>query len=61
MKNVDTNLGRIERRKEALRSTYLKRPDLLRDRAFNEEDRQLLDDIQREESREAPVKCTEEG
>lgn len=49
------------RRKEALRSTYLKRPDLLRDRAFNEEDRQLLDDITREESREAPVKCTEEG
>jgi tRNA (guanine37-N1)-methyltransferase len=33
------------RRKEALRSTYLKRPDLLRDRLLSEEDRRLLDEI----------------
>ncbi len=33
------------RRKEALRSTYVKRPDLLRDRLLSEEDRRLLDEI----------------
>ncbi len=33
------------RRKEALRSTYRKRPDLLRDRLLSEEDRRLLDEI----------------
>ncbi|TAJ30506.1 MAG: tRNA (guanosine(37)-N1)-methyltransferase TrmD, partial [Nitrospirae bacterium] len=33
------------RRKEALRNTFLKRPDLLRDRVLNEEDRRLLDEI----------------
>jgi tRNA (guanine37-N1)-methyltransferase len=33
------------RRKEALRSTYLKRPDLLRDRLLSEEDRRLLDEV----------------
>jgi tRNA (guanine37-N1)-methyltransferase len=36
---------RVWRRKQALRSTYLRRPDLLRDRMFTKEDRQLLDDI----------------
>jgi tRNA (guanine37-N1)-methyltransferase len=36
------------RRKEALRNTYLKRPDLLRDRAMNEEDRRLLTEIMHE-------------
>lgn len=49
------------RRKEALRSTYRKRPDLLRDRLLSDEDRRLLDDIAREEGRETPVKCGEEG
>ncbi|WP_455377522.1 tRNA (guanosine(37)-N1)-methyltransferase TrmD [Petrachloros mirabilis] len=46
------------RRKEALRATYQNRPDLLRDRVFTEEDRQLLDDIIREV---VPVRCGEEG
>ena len=46
---------RIWRRKEALRSTYLKRPDLLKDRLLNEEDRRLLDDIVREGARETSV------
>jgi tRNA (guanine37-N1)-methyltransferase len=36
------------RRKEALRNTYLKRPDLLRDRSLNDEDRRLLDEVMRE-------------
>ena len=52
---------RIWRRKEALRSTYLKRPDLLRDRLLNEEDRRLLDEIVREGARGTSVKCGEEG
>ncbi len=39
---------RIWRRKEALRSTYLKRPDLLKDELLNEEDKRLLDTIVRE-------------
>ncbi|MBM4123417.1 MAG: tRNA (guanosine(37)-N1)-methyltransferase TrmD [Nitrospira sp.] len=33
------------RRKEALRNTFLKRPDLLRERELSEEDRRLLDEI----------------
>ncbi len=33
------------RRKEAIRSTYVKRPELLQDRLLNEEDRRLLDEI----------------
>ncbi len=37
------------RRKEALRSTWLKRPDLLRDRALSEEDRRLLDEARQEQ------------
>ncbi|MGH7255467.1 MAG: tRNA (guanosine(37)-N1)-methyltransferase TrmD, partial [Nitrospirales bacterium] len=49
------------RRKEALRSTYLKRPDLLRDRLLNEEDRGLLDEIRREAMNPAAVRCGEEG
>lgn len=36
------------RRKEALKNTYLKRPDLLQDRLLSEEDRRLLDEIRRE-------------
>jgi len=49
------------RRKEALRTTYEKRPDLLRDRQLTVEDRQLLDDIIREGVPGAPVSCGEEG
>ncbi len=52
---------RVWRRREALRSTYLKRPDLLRDRVFNEEDQRLLDEIVRECAQTAPVRCGEEG
>jgi tRNA (guanine37-N1)-methyltransferase len=52
---------RLWRRKEALRNTYLKRPDLLRDRVLNEADRRLLDDIVREGAGHLSVKCGEEG
>ncbi|MBA5867622.1 MAG: tRNA (guanosine(37)-N1)-methyltransferase TrmD [Nitrospira sp. CR1.3] len=52
---------RIWRRKEALRMTYQRRPDLLRDRVLNREDRQLLDDIIREGVSATPVRCGEEG
>ncbi len=51
---------RLWRRKEALRATYEKRPDLLKDRAFTVEDRQLLDDIIREGVPGTPVRCGEE-
>ncbi len=46
---------RLWRRKEALRSTYRKRPDLLRDRSLSDEDRRLLEEIVQEETREASV------
>ena len=36
---------RLWRRKEALRNTYLKRPDLLRDRELGLEDRRLLTEV----------------
>ncbi len=49
------------RRKEALRATYEKRPDLLKDRELTVEDRQLLADIIREGVPGAPVPCGEEG
>ena len=49
------------RRMEALRATYEKRPDLLKDRELTLEDRQLLDDIIREGVPGAPVPCGEEG
>jgi tRNA (guanine37-N1)-methyltransferase len=49
------------RRKEALRATYEKRPDLLKDRQLTVEDQQLLDDIIREGVPGAPVPCGEEG
>ena len=52
---------RLWRRKEALRATYEKRPDLLKDRQFTVEDRQLLDDIIREGVPGTPVRCGEEG
>lgn len=51
---------RVWRRKEALRNTYLKRPDLLRHRSLNDEDRRLLDEIADENS-ETPVRCGEGG
>jgi tRNA (guanine37-N1)-methyltransferase len=46
---------RLWRRKEALRSTYRKRPDLLRDRELSIEDRQLLAKVREEESRDESV------
>jgi tRNA (guanine37-N1)-methyltransferase len=49
------------RRKEALRTTYNRRPDLLKDRQLTVEDQQLLDDIIREGVPGAPVPCGEEG
>lgn len=39
---------RLWRRKEALRNTYLKRPDLLRDRELGLEDRRLLSEVMQE-------------
>jgi tRNA (guanine37-N1)-methyltransferase len=48
------------RRKEALRSTYVKRPELLQDRLFSEEDRRLLDEIVQEKTNRASVLCVEE-
>lgn len=36
------------RRKEALRNTWFKRPDLLRDRLLSDEDRRLLDEVMQE-------------
>jgi len=52
---------RLWRRKAALRATYEKRPDLLKDREFTIEDRQLLDAIIREGVPGTPVRCGEEG
>ncbi|MBK9308959.1 MAG: tRNA (guanosine(37)-N1)-methyltransferase TrmD [Nitrospira sp.] len=52
---------RLWRRKQALRRTYLRRPDLLRDRLFTEEDRRLLDELMSEGLGAAPISCREEG
>ena len=52
---------RLWRRKEALRNTYLKRPDFLQDRVLTIEDQQLLDEITREGVPGRPVRCGEEG
>jgi tRNA (guanine37-N1)-methyltransferase len=49
------------RRKEALRNTYLKRPDLIRDRLLNEEDQRLLNELISEGIATMPVRCGEEG
>jgi tRNA (guanine37-N1)-methyltransferase len=38
------------RRKESLRRTYVKRPDLLQDRILSDEDRRLLDEIVHEQT-----------
>ena len=47
---------RLWRRKEALRNTYLKRPDLLRDREFGLEDRRLLSEVMQESLVQVPVR-----
>lgn len=52
---------RLWRRKEALRTTYHRRPDLLRDRELSREDQRLLDDIIREGVSDTTVRCAEEG
>jgi tRNA (guanine37-N1)-methyltransferase len=52
---------RLWRRKEALRSTYLKRPDLLRDRVLTSEDQRLLNELIGESVSTAPVRYGEEG
>ena len=52
---------RLWRRKAALRNTFLKRPDLLRDRLLTDEDRRLLDEIIREVQERKSVLCGEEG
>jgi tRNA (guanine37-N1)-methyltransferase len=48
------------RRKEALRSTYVKRPELLQDRLLSQEDRRLLDEILHEKTNRPSVLCVEE-
>ncbi len=52
---------RLWRRKQALRSTYLRRPDLLHDRSFTSEDRQLLDELKSEGLLTVPISRREEG
>ncbi len=52
---------RLWRRKESLRSTYQRRPDLLQDRVLSLEDQQLLDELTREGVAGTPVRCGEEG
>ncbi|HSA62416.1 MAG TPA: tRNA (guanosine(37)-N1)-methyltransferase TrmD [Nitrospiraceae bacterium] len=52
---------RLWRRKEALRSTYLRRPDLLRDRVLTNEDQRLLNELISEGVSTMPMRCGEEG
>jgi len=52
---------RVWRRKEALRITYLRRPDLIRDRELNSEDQRLLNELIREGISTMSVRCGEEG
>ena len=47
---------RVWRRKEALRNTYLKRPDLLQDRELGVEDRRLLNEVMQESLVQVPVR-----
>jgi tRNA (guanine37-N1)-methyltransferase len=54
-------LIRLWRRKQALRSTYLRRPDLLKGRMFTREDQQLLDELMSEGLLTAPTSSREEG
>jgi tRNA (guanine37-N1)-methyltransferase len=51
---------RVWRRKASLRNTYLKRPELLRDRVLSREDAQLLEEVLRESEAHSPVSCGEE-
>jgi tRNA (guanine37-N1)-methyltransferase len=48
------------RRKEALRNTYVKRPELLQDRLLSQEDRRLLDEVLQETTKRPSVLCVEE-
>lgn len=52
---------RLWRRKQALRSTYLRRPDLLRDRELTGEDQRLLDEVISEGSTAMSMRGGEEG
>lgn len=52
---------RLWRRKQALRSTYMRRPDLLRDRVLTSEDQRLLNELISEGISTMPVRCGEEG
>lgn len=54
---------RVWRRKEALRSTYLKRPDLLHRQSLSQEDQRLLDEIVSEEGHplDTPVASKDNG
>ena len=52
---------RLWRRKEALRNTYQRRPDLLQDRVLSLEDQQLLGELIREGVPGMPVRCGGEG
>ncbi len=49
------------RRRESLRSTYRKRPDLLKTHILTEEDRMLLEEIMHEQPQRNTVECGEEG
>ncbi len=52
---------RLWRRKEALRSTYLRRPDLMKDRVLTSEDQRLLNELIGEGLVTEPIRCGEEG
>ncbi len=52
---------RLWRRKQALRSTYVRRPDLLKGRMFTREDQQLLDELMSEGLLTASTSRREEG
>lgn len=52
---------RLWRRKQALRSTYVRRPDLLRDRVLTDEDRRLLEEVISEGVTAMAMRGGEEG
>ena len=52
---------RLWRRKQALRMTCLRRPDLLKDRTYSEEDQQLLNELMNEGVLTVPIPLREEG
>jgi tRNA (guanine37-N1)-methyltransferase len=45
----------VWRRKQALRSTFLRRPDLLRDRVLTHEDQRLLNELMSEDVSMVPM------